>query len=55
MTKTEVPYHVLDSSNIFQEFSEKSLLKQAAHKKQIERFYTLNTVSLSLSLLQSTP
>jgi len=40
MMKTLVPQRVLESSNIFQEFTEKSVLKQATYKKQIERFYS---------------
>jgi hypothetical protein len=48
MTRKDVPDRVLESSEILQEFTEKSLLKHAVQKKISDFFYEINMVSLYL-------
>jgi hypothetical protein len=47
MTKKDVLGHVLERSEILQEYVEKSLLKQASEEK-LQTFYDINKQSLSL-------
>jgi hypothetical protein len=54
MTRKDVPDHMLANSETLQEFTEKSLLKQAVQKKW-DFFYEVNMVRLSLSFLTHFP